>query len=116
MTPLLAKGSKCPASRIQLEAPVLADEVLAERVVGLFRDQFEAGRLVDAAGRGEDVVGPQGQLAVAVGAGETNTLVDEPVADAEAARRGLDIEEAQAACAAPWNGPNRVMCRAPRPP
>ena len=40
---------------------MLFDEVLAEGVVGLFAAGLETGGLVDAAGGGEDVDGPQGR-------------------------------------------------------
>src|SRR5690349_19943214 len=56
-------------------------------------DQLESGGLVDAAGRAQYVVGPERQPLVALGAGEGDAFVDQPCADAEAARRMLDIEQ-----------------------
>jgi len=40
---------------------MLADQILAEGMVPLFRDQLKAGLLVEAARGGEHVVGPERQ-------------------------------------------------------
>jgi len=47
--------------RPQIEVPMLANQIFAEGMVPLFRDQLEAGGLVEAAGGGEHVVGPERQ-------------------------------------------------------
>src|SRR5438445_6344410 len=64
-------------------------------MVARLLDQLEAGRLVDAACRAQYVVGPQRQRLVALGAREGDAFVDQPLADAEATRRRLDIEQTQ---------------------
>ena len=45
-------------SRLQIERPGLSDEVVAKRMVRLFVDKSESRRLIDAARRDQDVVGP----------------------------------------------------------
>ncbi len=52
--------------------------------------------LVDAAGGGEDGVGPEDDAFVAGGAGEGSALFDEGAAEAEAASSGVDEEQAKA--------------------
>ncbi len=64
-------------------------------MVPLLADEREASALVDAARRGEAILGPQHDAAVARGAGEGHRLADKPLSDAEAARPWLDIEHAQ---------------------
>ena len=58
-------------------------------MVALFVGELEAGILIDVAGGGENVVGPQGQRLVALGASEADALLNQPLADAEAARRAF---------------------------
>src|SRR6516162_6202807 len=58
-------------------------------------DELEAGALVDAAGGGEHALGPERDLAVARIARKAQSLLDQPGADAEPARLGLDQQEAQ---------------------
>ena len=80
---------------VQFEVPRLGAEVLAEHVVRPLIRQFETGSLVDAAGSGEDRVGPQRQLAVAHLACKAHRLLDQSGADAEAACPRLDQKEPQ---------------------
>src|SRR5581483_11826755 len=49
--------------------------------------------LVDRARGMEDVVGPKDDLAVAGAAGEGDALLDQALADAEAARLGIDDQK-----------------------
>src|SRR5258708_19637889 len=58
-------------------------------------DERKAGALVDAAGAGEHALGPECDLAVARFARKAQSLLDQPGADAEPARLGLDQKEAQ---------------------
>ena len=59
-----------PLARSERQRPGLADEVVAEGVVGLRTRRGEARALVEAAGVREDVVGPQSHADVPGGAGE----------------------------------------------
>ena len=79
----------------ELELPGFADQGVAEADVRLARDEAIAGLRVDAARRQQHAVGPQDDAPVAGGAGEALALVDEARADAEAARRRLDQQQAQ---------------------
>src|SRR5439155_12995969 len=80
---------------LQLLRPVLADEVATEAVVRFGADEGEPRPLVDPPSAGQHVVRPERQLAVAGGAREAQALLDEARADAQAARRRLDEEQAQ---------------------
>ena len=73
----------------------MADEVVAEAVVGIFADEAESGILVDAVGCGENALGPEGDLAVACEAGELDALVDECGAQAGAAGARFDEQKAE---------------------
>ena len=78
------------------EPPGLRDLPRAEHLGRpLRRDQLEAAALVDAAGGLELALRPERQLAVADGAGEADALLDQLRADLQAARRGVDDQEAQ---------------------
>src|SRR5262245_63430650 len=79
----------------ELQLPRLADELFSEGVVRLVLDELEAHALVDAAGGGEHPLGPERDLAVARLACKAQSFLDQAGADAEAARLGLDQEEAQ---------------------
>src|SRR2546426_4750697 len=58
-------------------------------------DELKPRALVDATRRDEDVVRPKGELAISRCARETDALVDESRANAEAARLRLDEQEAK---------------------
>lgn len=68
---------------------------MPEAVMLLFFNQLESLRLVDAARRVEDVVGPEHDLAVAGAPCEVDAFVDQTIAEAESPRRRLDVEETQ---------------------
>src|SRR6185503_18084929 len=93
VSPGAPAGSPADAIRIrsrQVERPRLADEVVAEAVVGILVHQHEPGGLVDAPSRDQDVVGPQNDPEIARPPGEAEALVHEAGADPLPARRGLD--------------------------
>src|SRR3954469_11176371 len=78
------------------EAPGLRGGLDAELLLRLLAVcQLEAGSGVDAAGRCELALRPEGQLAVAEGAGEADALVDELLADLAASGGGIDDQEAE---------------------
>lgn len=81
--------------RLQVARQHLADEVLAKAVMRLFLDQLETRLVVDAARIGEDAVGPQHHARITRLAAEAQALVDQAAADAQAARAGIDIQQAQ---------------------
>src|SRR6266511_5078074 len=89
-----ASPDACSA-QVEIEIPVLADQLLAELIVLPAADQLEAGLLVDVAGGDEHAVGPERDLAVARVAREAHAFLDQPRADAEPARLRLDQQEAQ---------------------
>src|SRR5258708_19724578 len=68
---------------------------MAEAGMRLVAQAAEAGALVDVAGGDEDALRPQRDLAIARLAGEADAFIDQPCADAEAARLGLDQQQAQ---------------------
>src|SRR6188768_819553 len=74
---------------------MLADQWFAEGSMPLFLDERESGRLVDAACGNQHVIGPQAERSVAFGASKGDAFVNQALADALAARRRLDIEQAQ---------------------
>ena len=80
--PRCSLRSKCPP-------PDLADQVVAEAVVGLLLLQGEAGALVNAAGAAEHAVGPQPHVLVASAAGELQAFIDQPRAQALAAQQAV---------------------------
>ncbi len=61
-------------SPVQHKPPVLADEVLAEAVVGLLVGELEAGALVDRPGGHQYVVGPEHDRLAAGAAREAHAL------------------------------------------
>src|ERR1700722_116814 len=65
---------------------------MAERVMGLFADEAEPGRLIDPARGDQNVVGPEGKLAVAELARAGDAGVHQLAPDASAAGAWLDIE------------------------
>jgi len=83
------------SSDVQIQVPVLADEIVAETVVRLLAGEHEPEGLVDLAGRGEYVVGPQRDSAIAGVPREVEALLDEPRADAEPTGVGGDQQDAQ---------------------
>lgn len=64
-------------------------------LVGFLFDEFEPGLFVEVAGGGEDVVGPEGELAVAMGTGEVDGGLQHMFAEALTAHVRLDVEEAE---------------------
>src|SRR5215211_7387624 len=80
---------------LQLQLPVLADEVLAEAVMLFFLYHLEPFLLVDAPGGVEHAVGPERELFVAAAPGETDALLDEVGAQAQATGLWLDQEKPQ---------------------
>lgn len=68
---------------------------MSEAVVRLLVDERESGLLVDVVGGGENALRPEGDFAVAGGAGELDALIDEDLAQAEATRGGLYEQEAE---------------------
>src|SRR5437867_12623596 len=58
-------------------------------------DELKPRALVDATRPDEDIVRPKGELAISRSARETDALVDESRANAEAARLRLDEQEAK---------------------
>src|ERR1700737_840562 len=87
-------GARLRRSR-QRQFPELPDKVAPEAAVWLLTHQAKGGGLVDMAGSAQHVVGPQRDLAIAPLAGKADALGDEPAADPEPPRRGLDIEQTQ---------------------
>src|SRR5437763_8171709 len=59
----------------------------------LFVDEAESGSFVDAAGGDQDIVGPEGDLAIPNLATEVDALVHQASAEAQATRPGLDQEK-----------------------
>src|SRR5262249_8910357 len=82
-----------PAPSLELQAPVLLDEVMAERVVRPVVGELETGPLVDPPGPGQYVVGPQHDLVVSGAPGESGALLDEAGADSHASCGRLDQKE-----------------------
>src|SRR5690606_1235963 len=92
----LGEAGRLSASlRPKRQPPVLPHEILAEGMMWLLLHQPEAGRLVDAPRRGENVVSPKDQRVVSRVAGEADAFANEAPADAEAARLGFDVQEPQ---------------------
>src|SRR5262245_31539659 len=77
---------------LECELPRLGDEVFAKAVVRLLCDAREAGDLVEVT-RSEQVrLRPQRDLLVADSPREAYALVDQPLANAEPARRLFDVK------------------------
>jgi hypothetical protein len=79
----------------EFEFPGLAHQAVAEAVVPLAGPQPVAGAPVDAAGGEQQAVGPQPDAPVAGPARAAFALVDQRVAQAQAARRRFDEQHAQ---------------------
>src|ERR1700748_1003783 len=60
-----------------------------------FADEPEARRLIDAARGRQDVVGPQGEAAVAEFACASDACLDQPAAEASPAGAWLDVEQTE---------------------
>src|SRR4051812_47286894 len=88
-----ARAIRSSASQLALER--LPHERMPEAAVRFFLRESESARLVDGTGGVEPTVGPQHDAPVAGGAGEREAFVDEPLAEAEAARGRLDQQQAQ---------------------
>jgi hypothetical protein len=80
---------------VEVEGPVLADEVVSEAVLGLLVDKDEPEVFVDPAGGHQVVGGPRGHAPVAGRAGEGEGLLDEPDAENHAAGSRSDEQDAQ---------------------
>src|ERR1700760_959901 len=80
---------------LERAAPVLADQLGAEAVVGLLADQREAGPLVDAPRLRQHAVAPQRHLGVAGRAGEPPPPRDQLGADAAAPRGRVHVQQPQ---------------------
>src|SRR5262249_23133383 len=77
--------------RLERELPGLSDQGFAEPVVWLVRHAREAGRPIEAS-RGQQIrLRPQRDLLVADAAREADAFLDQPFADAQPARRLLDV-------------------------
>src|SRR5215204_987069 len=87
-----AAGSGSGLAGREVEGPVLADEVVAERVVLFFGDELGD---IDLARRVQDVVRPERQLGIAGLPREADARAHQPSAEPEPARFRLDIEEPQ---------------------
>src|SRR5215208_4766143 len=90
-----AAGSGSGFAGRKVERPVLAYEVVAERVVLFFGDEAEPLGDIDLARRVQDVVRPERQLRIAGLPREADALAHQPSAEPEPARLRLDIEEPQ---------------------
>src|SRR3984957_12703970 len=66
---------------------------MAERMMRLFADEAEPSRLIDPARGDQNVVGPQGKLAVSELARASDARVYQLAPDASAAGAWLDIEQ-----------------------
>src|ERR1700722_4542646 len=66
---------------------------MAERMMRLFADEAEPSRLIDPARGDQNVVGPQGKLAVSELARASDARVHQLAPDASAAGAWLDIEQ-----------------------
>src|SRR5215213_6219654 len=89
-----AAGSGSGLAGREVEGPVLANEVVAERVVLFLGDQAEPLGDIDLARRVQDVVCPQRQLRIAGLPREADARAHQPSAEPEPARFRLDIEKA----------------------
>src|SRR5262245_15579182 len=110
-----ARGAICPGSALpaaksagsvesvgargcverERQLPRLADKVLPEASMRQRVDQSKTGLLVDVAGRAQDAVGPERDLAVTDLLRESHALAHEPGADPGPSGLGLDQQQAQ---------------------
>src|SRR4051794_20248091 len=90
-----AAGSGSGFAGREVEGPVLADEVVAERVVLFLGEEAEPLGDIDLARRVQDVVRPERQLRIAGLPREADAGAHQPSAEPEPARFRLDIEEPQ---------------------
>src|SRR6185312_4347183 len=79
----------------QLQLPGLRDQIFAEAVVALLAHDVEARRLVQAPGRAQLALGPEGDLAVAGPAREPHAFVHQTRPEARPARLRLHQEQPQ---------------------
>src|SRR5204863_5167966 len=82
-----------PGSQLEGQVPGLADQVVAERAMRFFIYTLEARISIDVRGGLKVLLGPQGNLAITGLACEADTLVDEALAETQAARGGLDEQQ-----------------------
>ena len=78
---------------VQLQFPGLADEILAEAVVRFLAHQSKARALINAVGGQENALRPQSDAGITGLAGEADAFRDERLAQPEAARGGIDVEQ-----------------------
>src|ERR1051325_157717 len=96
-------GRLCPptdcrqplAFLLELELPVLPNQVFPKAVMPVFVDQTISRGYVDAPGRTQHAVGPQDDAAVPGQACEAGALLHEPGADPQSSRAWLDQEQAE---------------------
>jgi hypothetical protein len=79
-------------------------------VVGVLFDQVEAGGLIDAPSRHQDVVRPQWDAAVSDVPGEAEALVDQPRAETQPTGRRVDQQEASYVRSSPGRVPTSWLC------
>src|SRR5262249_19784704 len=84
-----------PASLAQAQLPDLVDEIEAEAVDGLLRDQREPRVAVQVARREQLAVRPERHLPVARLPSRAHAFGDEAAADAEPARGWIDDQQPQ---------------------
>src|SRR5262249_10654672 len=72
-------------TKLQVQLPILHNEIMPEAVVLLLLNEAEAGRLIDAARGDEHVIGPQRERAVAGEPREVDAFGNEPRPDPHAA-------------------------------
>ena len=80
---------------VQIELVDLADEIDPKAVMALLIYEVKPAVHVDLPSSDQRVVGPQLHPRVASSAGESDALIDQAMAEASAARRRLDQQDAQ---------------------
>jgi len=81
---------------LEIELPVLGDQIFAEGSVRLFAEEAVPFVFIDTTCGGQDAVGPEDDAAIADAAGEGRALLDQIAAETESAGGGIDEEEAEA--------------------
>src|SRR3954462_1184987 len=99
-----AAGSGSGFAGCKVERPVLADEVVAERVVLFFGDEAEPLGDIDLARRVQDVVRPQRQLRIAGLPREADARAPRPRAAPGPALFRLEREEPRVRDLVGWRG------------
>jgi hypothetical protein len=86
------RGGSC---ELEFEVPSFSNQIKAEAMVRFAVDELKTGVFVDAPGGIEMALRPERDFLVAGFAREANAFVHQAAADAEAARAGLDVKEAE---------------------